>query len=65
MEIDDPGRFMLWIQLGHSDMQQGEQVAEALRGVASQLETGQLTGAVHDLNGNLVGSWSLNQEIAS
>lgn len=52
--------FVLRIQLGNHAMETAENVAEALRHVADQIEaTGELAGRVRDANGNTVGSYEV------
>lgn len=61
-------RFMLAITLGNDAMQTGEDVADALRAVAAQLEQhGTITEddavqvGIRDLNGNSVGTWKVER----
>ena len=57
-----PTRFDLHIDLGNDAMQTGEDVAEALRRIATKLErSGHESGLVMDLNGNKVGTWELSE----
>lgn len=49
--------FRLNIELGNAEMQSGEQIAEALREVADELEWLSLDGKIFDVNGNTVGSY--------
>ena len=55
--------FQLSISLGNDAMLVGQDIADALRGVADRVQNlGQAThasGFVHDVNGNTVGSWSV------
>lgn len=54
------GEFVLKIKLGNEAMQSAEDVAWALRHLAHRLEEpGPTSGKVMDLNGNVVGSWTL------
>ena len=54
-------KFKLEIRLGNEAMQTPEDVAEALRGVASQLEDGVPfdNRLIRDHNGNETGSWKV------
>lgn len=52
------GTFTVTIQLGNAAMENTDHLAEALRGVAGQLESGRTEGRVMDENGNTVGSYS-------
>lgn len=38
------------------------ELARILREVAARAETGQTSGAVHDYNGNTVGTWKLTDD---
>jgi hypothetical protein len=51
--------FTLRIGMGNAAMLTPEDVAEALRSVARQLDDGYGDGAVVDANGNRVGEWLL------
>ena len=51
--------FTLTIQMGNAAMQTGEDVADVLHNVASDLLTGRTSGTIMDANGNTVGSWNL------
>ena len=53
--------FNLKIEMGNDAMQSREDVAEALRLVVDQLESGWGSGDIHDLNGNKVGSFKLTK----
>jgi hypothetical protein len=58
--------FNLTIALGNDAMQNGDDIAEALRHTASRVEAGGLetlqSGPVRDLNGNTVGSWEVRDD---
>lgn len=49
--------FKVTIELGNEAMESGDDVADALRSVASRVENGQRDGYVRDRNGNTVGSF--------
>lgn len=56
--------FTLTIELGNDAMQDGGDVAAAMRGIARRIEDNGLLnrvdgGRVMDLNGNSVGSWEV------
>lgn len=53
-------KFTLSIDLGNEAMQTGEDVATALKAVASKLAHGEDSGRVRDENGNTVGEWDLS-----
>ena len=40
----------------------GEEIARLLAKAAEQVKSGSLAGFVYDVNGNKVGSWSLERE---
>jgi hypothetical protein len=50
-------QFTVKIYLGNDAMQTPEDVADALRRVAEQLENGTTEGSIRDINGNTVGSF--------
>lgn len=60
-------KFILSIDLGNDAMQTASNVAAALRDVASRLasvsrarmtdDTHEISGMIHDVNGNRVGGW--------
>lgn len=50
-------QFKLKIKLGNDAMQTPEDVAAALRKVASRLEGQTLEGRIRDINGNTVGAF--------
>ena len=53
--------FTLNIETGNAEMSEPSHVAEALRKAAEQLdEWGDRERAIFDLNGNTVGSWTLD-----
>lgn len=68
-EASDPftGRtFTLSIQIGNAAMQDGYDVAEALRTVASRVEglagyAPPYSGSIYDTNGNKVGRWAVGK----
>jgi hypothetical protein len=49
--------FSLRIDLGNDAMQENEDVADALAGVATDVGAGQMEGIIRDVNGNTVGRW--------
>lgn len=58
------GEFVLRIKLGNEAMQSAEDVAWALRQLAHRLEQpGPTDGKVIDLNGNSVGTWTLEGQL--
>ena len=52
--------FKLSITMGNDAMQTPEDVAAALREVASKMEDGHDEGSIRDVNGNKVGTFRLN-----
>lgn len=52
--------FTLEIELGNAAMCEAEHVAEALEQIAQRVRGGEDDGRVRDLNGNTVGTWSVN-----
>lgn len=50
-------KFVLKIELGNEAMQDGTDVAGALRKIAEKLETGREGGTILDENGNPVGQY--------
>ena len=49
--------FTLKIELGNDAMQSREDIADALRSVAQQMENGGGVGHIMDANGNTVGKY--------
>lgn len=55
------GTFTLEITLGNAGMEDGKDVAGALRRAAGDLFNGKRTGVIMDLNGNTVGVYTLGE----
>jgi hypothetical protein len=60
-------RFELLIGLGNDAMQDGRDVADALRKVAAQIEDYHFPGPsvprpIKDINGSQVGTWAIEEE---
>lgn len=52
--------FTLKIDLGNAAMGTPEDVADALRSIASDVADGDESGIIRDLNGNTVGRWTVS-----
>lgn len=58
----DSGTFEMEIRIGNEAMSTPEDLAWALRRVAERLACGQSDGVIHDVNGNSVGSWAIEED---
>lgn len=49
------------IETGNAAMIEADDIAEALRAVAQDITNGAVSGRVFDYNGNIVGTWAVDQ----
>ncbi len=56
-------QFTLQIELGNDVMRTREDVARALKETIARLQRGHENSKIRDLNGNVVGEWSYENEV--